>query len=177
MGTLFVIGNSSKRKAKGMVGRFGEGLKLALVILLRLGCSVEVSTTVVTREVGDHKPQTQFRKARFYLDKRQCACYHWTYRTPIKRNVSLKKCGSDLHRYEVMIMYPTFGFTDVFGQYCRGLESGLCNFKDFLVPLPYFRHFTEMSSDGYILDDDKEKGKVYSAHFFIKKGEGFAIRK
>lgn len=135
-----VLGCSGKTDIDGMIGKFGEGYKLALVVLLRKGLSVDILN-------GKEKWKPSFKMSDNFgtqvlnidvsdiPDNAECDDVVF----------AISGIGSDLYN-ELLLAFPCIN-----DDYGNVIES----------------------DNGYILLDDKFKGKMYVEGLFIQTDNNF----
>ena len=135
-----VLGCSSKSDVDGMIGKFGEGYKLALVVLLRKGLSINIINRCEEWEPS-FRYSDNFGTQVLNIDVK-----------PLPDNAdcndvvfAISGIGEDLYK-ELLLLFPC-------------IDDNYGNIVE--------------SENGYILLDDKFKGKMYVEGLFVQTDNNF----
>lgn len=138
-----VLGCSSKDSIDGMIGKFGEGYKLALVVLLRKGLSVHIINAdeewVPTFAVSEQFGTQVLNIAVKDLSSEDKAC--------INTDLCFAISGIDKELYDELLIY----FPCINNDYGNIVTS----------------------DNGYILLEEKFKGKMYVEGLYIQSDDNF----
>lgn len=138
-----VLGCSSKDSVDGMIGKFGEGYKLALIVLLRKGFKVDIINADEEWEprfANSEKFNTQvltINVKNLSTENNKC----------INTELCFAICGVDKKSYEELLVY----FPCIDEDYGNVVES----------------------ENGYILLEPKFKGKMYVEGLYIQSDNNF----
>jgi len=163
---ILAFGGTDKRGLKNQIGQHGEGLKHAIVVLLREGMGVEIYTPVIR----DDRPE--FQKWRFFLQQGGPTdgnlYYKTTYVSP-KRLLKGKNAKyDDTHHFELRITYSKNDYIDYDGNKIKGRPLGLkFDLFNYLAPREYIRSITDDEDPGSLMLNPTYRGHIYGWHFFV----------
>ena len=139
-----VLGNTTKDEDERLIGKYGEGYKLALLVLLRLGKEVRIYTE-------NEKWTPSFAKSK-------------TFNTEVLViHRELKEGTSDLDRVQFVIEDITLSEFDMLKKKSLRIMDEVSKWKRKVVDCDY----------GQILLDSEYRGKFYVEGLFIQTDENF----
>jgi hypothetical protein len=153
---VLAFGGTDKRKAKNQIGQHGEGLKHAIVALLRKGLGVDIFCPVVRYDCPE------FQHWRFFLQQGGPTdgnmYYKMTYQEPPKNS----------HYFELRITYNKTSYIDHEGDLVSARPNGL-NFDldNYLVPHEYIRSIRDNNDTGTLIADPRQRSAVFVWHFYV----------
>jgi hypothetical protein len=163
---VLAFGGTDKRGLKNQIGQHGEGLKHAIVVLLREGMGVEIYTPVIR----DDRPE--FQKWRFFLQQGGPTdgnlYYKTTYVAPKRLLKGKNVKHDDTHHFEFRITYSKQDYIDYDGHKIKGRPLGL-NFDlfNYLAPREYIRSIIDEEDTGSLMLNKMYRGHIYGWHFFV----------
>lgn len=138
-----VLGCSSKDSIDGMIGKFGEGYKLALIVLLRKGFKIDIIN-------ADEEWKPRFANSEKF-DTQVLTIDVESLSTEDKKCINAELCfaiyGINKELYDELLVY----FPCIDGDYGNMVES----------------------ENGYILLEPKFKGKMYVEGLYIQSDDNF----
>lgn len=163
---VLAFGGSDKRKMTNQIGQHGEGLKYAIVALLRNGLGVEIWCPVL--RFG----RPEFQHWRFFLQQGGPTDgnlhYKMSYQEPKRVLRGRKVIHNDSHHMELRITYNKEEYTDYDCNLIEARPGGLhFDIDNYLVPRAYMRSARDSNDHGMVITDPVHRAAVFIWHFHV----------
>jgi hypothetical protein len=166
MGQLLTLGYSTKHGVPNQVGMYGEGLKTAILRLLRCGAGVEIYCCTNEWTV---RPVTQ--KLRFFVSTDKTKTIFGTLgdsRTSIEPDEWSAGSG-DKVRFQVQVFYPKKSYESAVYT-AETVEAKPKNFGfkigDYMLSSALIRNRTGPNDRGFVVQQ-QQQGRVYACNFHV----------
>lgn len=170
MGQLLTMGYSTKHGVANQVGMYGEGLKTAVLRLLRCGAGVEIYCCTDEWTV---RPVTQ--RLRFFVSTDKTKTVFGTLgdaRTSIEP-YELTEGSKDKVRFQVQVIYPKKSYESAVYT-AETVEAKPKNFgfkiRDYMLNSELIRNRTGPNDHGFVVQQQKQQqqqGRIYACNFHV----------